>query len=76
VFLFPLLMSMGGLPAAEMAAAIVSALGIVVTVAMLPETKGKTLEELNEEARSGAECEVPVEKWLAGNGRALQAPGR
>jgi hypothetical protein len=38
-----------GLLAAESMAAIVSILGIVVTVTMLPETKGKSLEELNPE---------------------------
>ena len=50
VFLFPLMMRWGGLEGAEMAAGIVSALGILVTVFMLPETKGRSLEELNEEA--------------------------
>ena len=47
VFLFPILMSWGGLTAAEMVAAIVSMVGIVVTVTMLPETKGRSLEELS-----------------------------
>jgi hypothetical protein len=32
---------------AELAAAIVSILGLIVAVLMLPETKGKSLEELN-----------------------------
>jgi hypothetical protein len=36
--------------AAEAAAAAVSVLGAVVTLTMLPETKGKSLEELNAEA--------------------------
>jgi MFS transporter, PHS family, inorganic phosphate transporter len=49
VFLFPILMHWRGLLAAESMAAIVSILGIVVTVTMLPETKGKSLEELNPE---------------------------
>jgi MFS transporter, PHS family, inorganic phosphate transporter len=39
-------MNSHGLAGAEMAAAVVSALGIFVTVLMLPETKGKSLEEL------------------------------
>jgi PHS family inorganic phosphate transporter-like MFS transporter len=47
VFLFPILMSLGGLTAAEMVAAIVSVLGIAVTVTMLPETSGRSLEELS-----------------------------
>ncbi len=50
VFLFPILMSWRGLPAAELAAAAVSILGVAVTVLFLPETKGKALEELNEQA--------------------------
>ncbi len=40
VFLFPILLRWHGLLAAESAAAIVSLLGIVVTLTMLPETKG------------------------------------
>jgi len=48
VFLFPILLSWNGLFGAEMAAAIVSVLGILVTVFMLPETKGKSLEELSQ----------------------------
>jgi PHS family inorganic phosphate transporter-like MFS transporter len=47
VFLFPIFMAWNGLFAAELAAAIVSVLGIVVTLTMLPETKGMSLEELN-----------------------------
>ena len=47
VFLFPILLSKGGLFAAELVAAAVSVVGIAVTVFMLPETKGKSLEELS-----------------------------
>jgi PHS family inorganic phosphate transporter-like MFS transporter len=47
VFLFPILMNWGGLTAAEMVAAIVSVLGILVTVTMLPETSGRSLEDLS-----------------------------
>jgi len=54
VFLFPILMAAGGLIAAEAAAAIVSVLGAIVTLTMLPETKGRSLEELNSEAGSKA----------------------
>jgi PHS family inorganic phosphate transporter-like MFS transporter len=48
VFLFPYLMKWKGLLGAESAAAIVSILGLIVTWTLLPETKGKTLEELSE----------------------------
>jgi hypothetical protein len=48
VFLFPIPLAWRGLLSAEMAAAAVSVLGISVTPWMLPETKGKSLEELNE----------------------------
>lgn len=46
VFVFPYLMHWKGLPAAESAAAITSVLGLAVTAALLPETKGKSLEEI------------------------------
>ncbi len=49
VFLFPILMGWKGLFAAESAAAIVSVFGCVVTLTMLPETKGRSLEELSPE---------------------------
>lgn len=50
VFLFPYLMRWRGLFGAEMAAAITSVIGMLVTLALLPETKGKSLEELSGEA--------------------------
>jgi MFS transporter, PHS family, inorganic phosphate transporter len=59
VFSFPFFMHWRGLSAAEGAAAIVSGLGLIVTVLMLPETKGKSLEELSGEPSS------PVEKAAA-----------
>jgi MFS transporter, PHS family, inorganic phosphate transporter len=40
-------MSHSGLPLAEGVAALVSLLGLVVTIFMLPETKGLSLEELS-----------------------------
>lgn len=55
VFLFPYLMHWRGLTAAESAAAIASALGFAVTLWMLPETKGKSLEELSSEKSTPAE---------------------
>ena len=47
VFLFPVFMSIGGLHLAEGVAALVSLLGLAVTIFMLPETKGLSLEELS-----------------------------
>jgi PHS family inorganic phosphate transporter-like MFS transporter len=40
---------------AESTAAIASVLGLIVTLAVLPETKGKSLEEIESEARAPAE---------------------
>ena len=48
VFLFPVLMHWRGLAGAEWVPAAVSILGALVTVGLLPETKGKSLEELSE----------------------------
>ena len=47
VFTFPLLMAWHGLLTAELAAAAASVLGLIVTLWMLPETKGRSLEELS-----------------------------
>ena len=46
VFLFPIFLHWDGLFAAELVAAVVSVLGLIVTIVMLPETKGLSLEEL------------------------------
>jgi MFS family permease len=46
VFLFPLLMDWKKLMGAESAAALVSVLGLIVTLALLPETKGRSLEAI------------------------------
>jgi MFS family permease len=59
VFLFPYLMHWKGLLAAESAAAIASVLGLVFTIFLLPETKGKSLEELSSEAAT------PIERAAA-----------
>ena len=64
VFLFPFLMKWHGLLSAESAAAIVSLLGLVTTATMLPETKGKSLEELNEEAEGGQSSKAPDQKRM------------
>ncbi len=55
VFVFPYLLHWKGLLGAESAAAIASLLGLIATATMLPETKGKSLEEIEEEASSPAE---------------------
>jgi MFS transporter, PHS family, inorganic phosphate transporter len=60
VFLFPILMQWRGLFAAELAAAAVSGLGIAVTAMLLPETKGRSLEELS--------ADEPGARALAGAG--------
>jgi PHS family inorganic phosphate transporter-like MFS transporter len=48
-----------GLLAAESGAAIVSVLGLITTLALLPESKGKSLEELS------SEPETPMERAQA-----------
>ncbi|WP_263358148.1 MFS transporter [Acidicapsa ligni] len=50
VFTFPFLMHSHGLPLVEGTAAIVCGLGLVVTIFFLPETRGKSLEELSEQS--------------------------
>ena len=49
VFLFPYLLHWKGLLGAESAAAAASLLGLIVTITMLPETKGKSLEAIESE---------------------------
>jgi MFS transporter, PHS family, inorganic phosphate transporter len=49
VFTFPFLMQWRGLSGAEGVAAVVCVLGLTATAFLLPETKGKSLEELSEE---------------------------
>jgi MFS family permease len=55
VFVFPFLLGWKGLMGAESAAAIASVGGFVITALMLPETKGKSLEEIEHEDESPAE---------------------
>ena len=50
MLLFPILMACKGLIAAQAAAAAVSVLGAVETLTMLPESRGRSLEELSPEA--------------------------
>ncbi len=47
VFTFPMQMHWHGLLTAELGAAIASALGLLSTVSLLPETMRRTLEELS-----------------------------
>ena len=54
------MLSAGGLFAAESCAAAVSVLGILVTAFMLPETNGKSLEELSAEEASSAQSAFPA----------------
>lgn len=49
VFLFPYLMAWRGLAASELTASAASVAGLVATLLFLPETKGKSLEELSGE---------------------------
>ncbi len=49
VFTFPLFMHWHGLALVEGVAATMSGLGLAVTLFLLPETKGKSLEELSDE---------------------------
>jgi MFS family permease len=60
VFLFPILLGAGGLFAAESSAAAVSVLGILVTLFLLPETKGKSLEELSREEAETSPVRRPI----------------
>jgi MFS family permease len=55
VFTFPFLMRWHGLLTAESGAAIVSVLGLIATLTLLPETKGKSLEQLASEPGTSAE---------------------
>lgn len=52
VFLFPLMLVAWGLSGAELVAAMVSLLGLVLTLILLPETKARSLEEISEEQLS------------------------
>ena len=55
VFTFPFLMRWHGLLSAEAGAALVSVLGLAATLLLLPETKGKSLEELSSEPQTAIE---------------------
>jgi PHS family inorganic phosphate transporter-like MFS transporter len=58
-FLFPdMLASSWGVRGAEIVAAIVAAAGLLLTVALLPEPRGRSLEDLAEEAKAPARREL------------------
>jgi MFS transporter, PHS family, inorganic phosphate transporter len=58
-YLFPdMLASSWGIRGAEVVAAIVSFVGLVLTVSLLPEPKGKSLEELTAEAYESPELKL------------------
>jgi MFS family permease len=59
VYLFPQLLSAGGIRRAEDVAAVVAILGLALTVTLLPETKGKSLEELTDEGMGRAPALAP-----------------
>jgi MFS family permease len=58
-FLFPdMLASSWGVRGAEIVAAVVAAAGLLVTVALLPEPRGRSLEDLGEEAKAPSRREL------------------
>jgi PHS family inorganic phosphate transporter-like MFS transporter len=58
-FLFPdMLASSLGVRGAEIVAGVVAAVGMVLTIALLPEPKGKTLEELSADAYAPRELKL------------------
>jgi MFS transporter, PHS family, inorganic phosphate transporter len=58
-FLFPdFLAASMGIRGAEIISGVVAAVGVMVTVALLPEPKGKSLEELSAEAHATAEASL------------------
>jgi PHS family inorganic phosphate transporter-like MFS transporter len=59
-YLFPDMLSSWGITGAEDVAALVALLGLGFTVMFLPETKGKSLEDLTEEAIGPAPALVPA----------------
>jgi MFS family permease len=59
-YLFPTMLSSWGIRGAEGVAAGTAVIGLAFTLAFLPETKGRTLEELGESALGGVGPVVPV----------------
>jgi hypothetical protein len=53
-----MLASSWGVRGAEIVAAIVAAAGLLLTVALLPEPRGRSLEDLAEEAKAPARREL------------------
>lgn len=59
-YLFPIMLSSWGIRGAEGVAAATAVIGLIFTLVYLPETKGRTLEELGESALGGVGQVVPV----------------
>ncbi len=60
-YLFPdMLASSWGIRGAEIVAGVVSVVGLGLTILLLPEPKGKSLEELTEECYAGSVPKAPV----------------
>jgi len=59
-YLFPQMLSSWGIRGAEGVAAGIAVIGLVFTVALLPEPKGKSLEDLTEEAFGRTPALVPA----------------
>ena len=58
-FVFPdMLASSWGVRGAEIVAAVVAAAGLLITVALLPEPRGRSLEDLGEEAKAPSRREL------------------
>lgn len=59
VYAFPHMLAAWGLRGAEIVASVVCLMGLVLTVALLPETKGRSLEDLTAEAELAGDVGAP-----------------
>jgi MFS transporter, PHS family, inorganic phosphate transporter len=73
-FLFPdMLASSWGIRGAEIVSGIVAIAGLLLTLALLPEPKGKSLEELEVEARRPRALRLETALWATASWSALTA---